>query len=466
MLSFASATGNLFNRLGKIGALLANVRTHQLAQKTSMIDTTTGVVAQFDAESDIQALMGQAYIGILSGVEGVTSLAQSLAAQTVNRQVYRDNPRIAQNLTSLNTLASINEVIRQMGIAGASILAATVTATPAPFTGAGNGVMNLSVRRPSDGRIVENALAENILAICTTDSYTSGATEGNETLTITGEGNEPDQFAFDWPLGSNSQTTIQAIDGDSDNASGNILTNSGYSAFTANVPDNWVLNVGTGGTNVFQETTIVYDNSNSALRITGDGSGTLVNLSQQFDLAAGTAGTVSALTQYGFNIWIRRDGTAAAAGVLTIDLVDENDVVIEDEGGNANTFTIDLTTLTTVYTAYQTQFRLPRVMPTQVHLRYHLTTALTNGRSVYLDRGSFGLMTRLYGYGPYVCNHSGGNPYQQGDYSESTITNSRGAAGTLNTFQTLLSRLLNEVLQNDILFPSSNVPTISDTLIG
>lgn len=466
MLSFADASGNLFNRFGKIGVLLANVRTHQLAQLTSMIDTTTGVVAQFDAESDIQALMGQAYIGILSGVEGVTSLAQSLAVQTTNRMVFRDNPRIAQNLTSLNTLASINEIIRQMGIAGASILAATVTATPAAFTGAGNGVMNFSVRRPSDGRYVENALAENILAVCTTDSYTGGATAGNETLTVTGEGNQPDQFAFDWPLGSNSQTTIQAIDGDSDNASGNILTNSGYSAFTANVPDNWVLNVGTGGTNVFQETTIVYDNSSSALRITGDGSGTLVNLSQQFNLAAGTSGTLSPLTQYGFNIWARRDGTAAGSGVLTIDLVDENDVVIEDEGGNANTFTIDLTTLTTVYTAYQTQFRLPRVMPTEVHLRYHLTTALTNGRSVYFDRGSLGLMTRLYGYGPYACNHSGGNPYQQGDYSESVITNSRGAAGTLNTFQTLLSRLLSEVLQNDILFPSSNVPTISDGLIA
>jgi hypothetical protein len=466
MLSFASAPGNLFNRFGKIGALVANVRAHQLIQLAAMTDTTNGVVAQFDAESDIQALMGSAYLSTLAGVQGVTGLAQNLAAQTINRMVFRDNPRIAQNLTSLNTLASLQEVNRQMGVAGASVLAMTVAASAGAFTGAGNGVINASVRRPSDGRVVENAYAEDLLFVCTADSYTGGVSEGNETLTVTGEGSQPDLFAFDWPLGSDAQTALSAIDGNSDASNGNLLVNSGYSDFTANVPDNWSLDVGAGGTNVFEETTIVYDGSSSALRITGDGGGTLVELSQQFDSSTGTTQTLSPLTQYGYNVFMRRDGVAAGAGTLTIDLVDENGDVVADEGGTDNTFNIDLTALTTVYTSYKVQFRTPRIMPDELYLRMRLTAALTNGRSVYLDRGSLGLMTRLYGFGPYLCAHSGGEPFQAGDYATCTVSNSRGAAGTLTTFQTLLARLIPEVLQNDFLFLSSSVPTISDGLIA
>src|SRR5688572_5532454 len=110
MLSFASAAGNLYNRFGKLGLLLSTMRTHQLAQRTNMIDGTNGVVAQYDGEPDIQALMGSSYLGVLSGVEGVASIAQSLAQQTISRMVFEDNPRISQTLTSLNVLDSIREV--------------------------------------------------------------------------------------------------------------------------------------------------------------------------------------------------------------------------------------------------------------------------------------------------------------------------------------------------------------------
>lgn len=466
-ISFASAPGNLFNRLGKLGLLLSEMRDYQLAQLTNMTNTTTGVVAQFDAESDLQAIMGSSYIGALTAPESVGNTAQQLAVATVNRVVFRDNPRIFQNLQSQNTIASIQEIIRQMGVAGATVFAAVVTATPGTFVGFGNGVVVASVRRPLDGRILENAYAESIQVLCTSDSYDGGATEGNETFTVTGAGSQNDFFAFDWPLGSNCQASINAIDGNVSNGSGNNLTNSGFDEWTGNIPDNFTLDVGTAGVNINQENTIVYDGSNSALRITGDGSGTLTELRQVFNDAAGTSFDPAPLTQYSLNLFMRRDGTIPAAGTLVIDLVDENDTTILDEGGNFNSFSIDLTALTTVYTPYNFAFRTPLVLPETMYLRIRLTVALTNGRSVYADRMSLGNMTQLYTGGPFLACHSGGVPFQSGDYAFVPVTNVRGGAGDLDTFQTLLARFFPDViLANELMLPSSNVPSISDSLIG
>ncbi len=180
MLSFANATGNLFNRWGRLGKVLSAIRTHQLLQLPNMTDVNVGVVAQFDAESDIQALMGAAYLGILSGVEGAGGVMQSIASQTANRMVFRDNPRIGQTLSDMNILASLAEIIRQMKQQGATVLAMTITATPNNFVApsVGNGVVVASVRRPFDGLVLENSIAENVLFTCNADSFTGGATSG------------------------------------------------------------------------------------------------------------------------------------------------------------------------------------------------------------------------------------------------------------------------------------------------
>src|SRR5689334_24217135 len=150
-LSFASANGNLFNRLGKVGALVKNVKSYMGTQLVSMTDTTTGVVAQLNAEADVQAIMGDAYIGILSAADtNIGSTCQQLASAVINRMVFRDNARINQTLTQSNTLASIMEVIRQMGAANATVLAQTVTGTPTAFMGTGNGAVVVSLKRPAD----------------------------------------------------------------------------------------------------------------------------------------------------------------------------------------------------------------------------------------------------------------------------------------------------------------------------
>lgn len=466
MIDFNSGAGSLFYRLGKLGLLVKQVKSFQTSQLANLTNTTTGVVAQYNAESDIQALVGSAYIGQLNNPgTAVGGLVQNVATQTVNRVVFRDDPQLNQTLQQVNLLASLQEIILQMREQAATILAATITLTNSSFTGTGNGTINSSAKRPSDGLVLENAYGENVLFTCTNDSYVGDAIAGNEGFQVTGAGTLTNFFAFNWPLGSNCSVGVSAIDATEDVGGGNFLTNSDFEDWTANVPDNWTLVVGTAGTNIARQGTIVYTGSYS-LEFIGAG-GTATQIRQQFDSSSGTLGELDPLTQYSVALWLRRDGTAAAAGVLTVDLTDSSGNVVADENAVNNSFTVDLTALTTTFAAYKGVFRTPHVMPSSVYLRLRTSTPLTNGRSVYLDHLSLGQMTQCYVSGPYVAVHSGSTNFVQGDYGTVTVTNSRGAAGTLSTFQTLLAQFFpSQVYGNELLFPSASSPTISDGLIG
>ena len=465
MIPMQGTPGALFNLLGRIGKCLSQMRTYQLAQLTNLTDVNVGLVGQMDLESDLQALVGNAYLAQLSSPESVGGLGQSVAAQWINRAVFRDNPRLNQTLTSINTPASIQEVIRQMTVNGDSVLTMTITGTPTSFVGVGDGVVIFSSRRPLDGLVMENTFAETIKITCTQDSYTGGATPGNEGMTVQGQGNQSDVFAFNWPLGSNCNFSSNCIDGNTDNGSGNILTNTGFANWTGAVPDNFA--VVTGGGIISEETTIVFDNNGSSLRITGDGA-TLVSLRQVFnDGTNGTAGTLSPLTQYGFNVYLRRGGVPLSTGQLTIDLVDAAFNVISDENGVANSFTIDLTTSTVNFTSFTGVFRTPRIMPSTYYWRMYnpVGNPVSNVQLIYLEKCSLGLMAQCYTSGSFLSIHSGANPFNAGDYMTLAISNSRGSGGSLNTFQTLVAMLLPDFIASEFLLPSSAFPTISDNLI-
>ncbi len=471
MLSFASAPGNLFNRLGKLGLTIKSLKAAQATLLTNYTDTVNGVVAQYNAESDLQALMGGSYIGLLNGIaDSNGSLMQQLAEVTSNRMVFRDNPRLNQNLSQSNNLASLLEIIRQMKVQGATVLAMPVTAIPVVaagppgpnFTGVGNGILVASVRRPFDGLVLENSFSELLLFTCTADSYSGTASVGNEAFVVTGAGNEPDLFAFDWPLGSNAQTGLNAIYGEGNDNLGNLLNNSGFESWASNKPSNFLVDVGVGGTNFLQETGIVYTGS-SSFRIVGDGA-TQIQLRQLF---GGIVGNLTPQTQYAVNLFARRGGTSVSAGVLTISLVDQNNVTINDQNGSPNSFTCNLTTTTsTGWIAFNGAFRTPEIMPTSQYLKLQLTTPVNAGANVYLDTMGMGLMQQMYTGGPFVAVFAGSIPFAIGDYGNIQVTNSRGAAGTLSTFQTLAYQLYTEIGTNELLLPSSNSPNISDTLIG
>jgi hypothetical protein len=295
---------------------------------------------------------------------------------------------------------------------------------------------------------------------CVSDSYQDGEEPGNETFLVKGVGNQS-LFAFDWPLGSNASANVSVIDSDQDDASGNLQTNSNFEEWTGGVPDGW--EVITGGSLFTEDNTFVYDEG-GALAITGDGA-TQAAIKQVFDDVDGTTGLLLGVSQYSVCLFMRRDGTAAATGVLTIDLVDENNDVINDEAGNPNSFDIDLTTLTVDYQSFTGSFRTPYMEPEEYAIRIRQSTPLESGRTVYLDRMSMGEMTQLYLSGPYVAVHSGGVAFRVGDYTTCQVTNSRDAIANFSTWQTLFATLFPIVIDQEILLPSSSSPTISDALI-
>jgi len=467
MLIFTDTPESLFVRLGRLGKVIADTSAYQQTLFVDLINEDSGIVPQYNNEPDIQSIVGGSYIGTVDAPGSVGGLMQSVAVQTINRQVFRDTPLYNLTLTQNNTPAAIVEVIRQMEQQGATILAMTITATPVPFdstvANTGNGVVAVSVRRPVDGRVLENSFTESVSVLCTADSYIGGTAAGNKGFTIAGVGAQPDFFAFNWPLGSDGLTTTNAIDGSVDNGSGNYLVNSGWDAWTGLFPDNWEIVVGTAGVDILQETGNLFGGT-SALAIVGDGS-TLVTFKQNFNDDDGTTSVLSPLTQYACNLWIRRDGVIPSQGVLEVELVDGGGVVINDQGGNPCSFSIDLTQLTVFYVGYNGAFRLPEIMPSEYALQFRLSTALEAGRQVYLDLCGFGNMVQLYTSGPFFAVFAGSVPFVEGDLTTVAVDNSFGADGTQNTWCVLLNKLF-LCQQNDILFPSSPTPTISDELIS
>lgn len=462
MLSFSDATGNFLNRIGRLGKLVSLADAYGENLVTYFTDETDGAVGQYNDESDLQALLGSTYQSFANSPAGVGGYMQSVAAATLSRMIFRDNPIILATLNGVNTPVSLLELIRQMSVAGASVLAPTITATPGTFTGYGSGVLVASTKRARDGAVMENSYAETLTAFCSGDSYSGTASAGNEPFTVYGIG-AGSTFAFTYPAGSGATVGINAVDGSVDGSTGNILYNSGFDAFTSNVPDLWTLAVGTAGTNVFEETTEIYGTGTS-LRILGDG--TLVSLNQEFDVSTGTPLELDNRTQYAVNLWMKRDGGAAwGSGQLTVDLVDVGNTVIQDAAGNNNSASFDLTTLSTSFAAFNAVFRTPVDLPGRYFLRYRLTSAVPVGRNLYIDRTAFAETTQVYTSGPSVALFSGDVPFLTLDNVSCVVTNSRGAAGSLDTFQTLFARLFPDMMSQELLLPSSATPTVSDLLI-
>lgn len=460
MISFAAGPGDLFPRLGKLALVVGQARTYQDAQYLNLIDGTYGAFARLSGEPDLAAMIGSSYAGVLNAAGTVGGLAQNVAAATVNRVVYRDNPLVSQTLFSGSTLASLQEVIRQMVQQGVTVPAIAVSATGWGMFGRGDGGFFLSLRRPLDGALMQNAFAENLTAVCVADSYTGGVSEGNELFTVSGEGREDNPFAFDWPAGSGGQIVVACVNGES--GVNSLLRNGGFEDWTAGVPDGYAVDTGT----LYEETTLVYSGE-SSLRLTGTGGA--LKFRQPFDSTAGTGSRLAPLTQYGYGAFMRRDGAAAAAGTLAVELVDGSGTVIQDASGSDNSFNIDLTSLTTSYLLSTGVFRTPRVLPTQYSIQWRYTTGgeLTSGRSVYMDRVSLGLMSQIYTHGPFTIGFSGATPFFQGTRGTCTVSNPRGVGGTLNTWQTALARLFyGDVFGSELLFPASATPTISDGLIA
>jgi hypothetical protein len=439
-------TGGLFTRLGKIGLTLKDTNAYQ---STTLANDVNGVAGQYTGSDlsiigDIETTLN----GSQQAAGSILNQLQTIAGNTLNQMVYNDNPLLSKS----DTTASLNELIRQMKLNAQSVQSSTVSATiTANGSNLGTGVVVASLTG-TDGLTLENVIPENITVKCIQDSSGSPSNAGNETFSATGQVAAPTALDWRWPIGSAGTTTLTCLN---PNASGAIVQNGDFENFTSNTPNNWSILVGTAGTTVLKATS-GYTGA-GALQYVGNGT-------EQTSIAQ--AITVQPDTGYHWNLWQKVD-VVPAAGVLEVSLVDGSNAVILDNNGNSNAVTLNLHTgSTTSYASFGGSFRTPHVLPATVKLRVRLSTAMSSGSNLFIDRLAMGQATQLYQCGPYLSIFSGAANFYAGDYFTVGITNNHGGASDLRNFQTLMFRLFPQMQANKLLLPSSGSPTISNSLIA
>ena len=468
-IDFDSGNGSLFYRLGRVLHVAYLLDVYQAAVPASF----TALIAQYN--STLQNVIGPtaaAYPGLVplsSQVMNFTTGGEgsvNLGWDTILATVYGDQPN--QSWTRRSAMA---EVVRQMGLQSKTVTANVISCTPTAISGSvGTGVIVVSTLR-NDGLVQENTIAETLRVTCTIDSYTGGATQGQEQFSLvgapaaTGSNNSipVGTWDYNYPLGSAAAVQTNAISAFTDASSvGNLLTNGSlalWSSDPAPTLTNWVLQVGTWGTDAQQDDTDPYQ-GDFDLQINAGSANT--QLYQEFASSTGTSAEPSALTAYAVNFWIKRTGVVSA-GVLTVELIDDAGTVVKDDQNVDNSYTITLSGVATSYAASNAVFRLPQNPPDTMRLQFRISTDLA-GASIRIASISFAPMVSMYTGGPTFCIFSGAVPFVGGDGWSIANTNNQGGASNLATFQTGFQRLF-DMRSLGLMLPSAVSGSIANTLI-
>ncbi len=469
MAVLLTGTGGIFTRLGRIffGIESANIysgSTVITGGELKPLETTfTDIMAQY--ASALQSLTD----GLASVISGQRSsmgaIKTGLAQLAINTVIAQVNADVL--LTDNSLFGALRELIDQMIGSGSiynpdndvdanAVTAGTVTAYTTPAN-TGNGTFGVSVVNPV-GRNCNHSFAETLEFTCTAD-VSSGATARSETFSYAGEVANPDTLDYLWPDGSGCSGTVTVIDCDLDN-SGNLLKNSNFELQTNNVPDFWSLLVGTAGTTIITETSIVYRPGKS-VEFVGDAGGTLTSIA--YTITADN--DLEPNKVYGVNCWMRKTA-GIAAGVMAISLLNSGNTVITDDAGTANTVSVTATTLSdSAFTAVTGFFRTPKTLVkgvTEVQITVRVTTALTSGESVFVDDLSMCEATELYTAGPWVAGYAGATDFIRNDGFTSAIANDAGGEFMQWFERVFQMRALGLMLP----FDTSGGETISDTLIS
>lgn len=442
---------NLFTLLGHNGNILNTINTERGTTIPNDMNTMYSAYESDNVESVIDGTMAQ-ITSWQNANSGFLYLLQQLASNTIITIVNND---VTQPNASIST--ALNELIVQMKANSQTVAQSVVGISgTAAGTNEGNPAFVYSTKT-SLGVPLENMYAELIVGACTSDSQPNGgASAGSEVITFQGQQAVTDTLSYKWPGGSGSSLALTLVNASLSSTGGTSqwLNNGDFESWTTNVPNNWEIVVGTAGTQIVKES-VAYTGTYS-LGIVGDGS-TLTSIHQEF--AVDNSGTIAPVTQYCWNAWIKVSATGGT-GVLQVDLVDGTGTIINDQAGTANSTTINVSSLTTSFVAFGGSFRTPRLLPTSVYLRISLTTALTAGKIIYIDRMAFTQMTQMYTGGPYMVGFSGNTDSIIGDSFTVTTTNTPGG------FQRLFDRWFNMKSLQMLLPSTTGTPTLPDSLIA
>lgn len=445
------AFNSLFDRLGRIGKVAYQLDTVEAAIPavlTAMFAMFTGT-----ADEDVIGNLMAAEDSVPGQASGPAGAVAAVATPVLVRMVQTDVPSITEMSVAMT------ELIRQMRAGSQSVAACTVGCTTAALsTNIGNGVVVVSTKR-GDGLIQQNTVAEILRLQCNRDSYSGGATRGQEGFQLRGAPQLAGVWDYNWPTGSDAAVSLNALAADqSGSANTNILVNGDCETWSGSplAMDDWTIGgSATWGTEVLRNTTA--NQGDYCAKWVASANNSLIY--QEFSSAV----TPAPLTSYGVNLWLRKESGTISGGVLTVELVDDTGTVINDQQGTANSFTVTLSALTTSYAAYNGVFRIPEVPPDVMRLRFRLSTILA-GANFLMDDIVMTRLTAMYAGGPGFAVFSGATPFVALDGWNITDTNNRAAASYLATFQSLFDRMYGMRAMNQLL-PYSGGPTQADTKI-
>jgi len=407
-------------------------------------------------------LIGNPYAALFGYQNSSSSLLSTLQQWANNTVINQVNADVLLPNNQINT--ALQELINQMVNAGATVSRNTVSLLGTSQATYGDGEINLAylpgTTTPAlpNGERVQNCYQELANITCIADSQTGGTQAGNEVFLYAGDQAQNNKLWFDWPKGSGISTQLRAIDATVDYPSGinnNMLVNSDFETFTvANVPDNWTILAGTAGTSIKSSSTH-YTGSSSLNFVTT----TTSRIYQEFDNSLYTTATLNPGTGYAVAVWLKVD-VIPANGILTIQLTDDTNTLLQDELGNGDIYQLSINTIpdNTNWHPYVMTFRTPAVLPT---IRLQVACqSLSVGTNLYVDHLSFGPLTQLYAMGPSLAIHSGASNFYLDDYFAYAGINNYNAG-----FQQLFEKFFNMSIYG-LQLPNSASPTISDSLIA
>ena len=499
--------GALFQRLDKIAAVLERVRADFTvdglyevdlkAVENALVGTGITVTGDRAVEDDINELLRPAYDAFKRSAITYASTFKTVARALSMRHAWRDSSLYGTGPGDPGAVGSIGasslgsftpsaykgthqEIRRQMSAASETVQTCTpaVSAFTAGSTNIGNGTSVSSIKR-GDGLTAELIFADTGELRCVRSGYDPGGVRHNEDFQFTSkgavDGSHPDWGTSFYGAGANK--TLKVIDPTAPAGQrGQMLTNgfeTGWAASGNAAPTGWEATTGVAGTEFRGSQLNAYFGSWS-LELLG-GTGVLTTLEQSFNnynVLYSTSSKLKGNTVYAVIVRAKADA-APASGAMVVELVNAANSLdaADDDQGVDNTFTIDLTTLTTSWQSFTGVFRTPRNPPDGTKIRLRLTTAVPASREVYLDSVAMGEMTECYFSGPWIALFAGSEPFvsgsenQQRDYFTVTTTNDNGGAAQARRTWHRLTDALFGLGQNSILYPSAAGETIADGVL-
>lgn len=344
---------------------------------------------------------------------------------------------------------SVLNVITQMQSTSQTVNKPTITSSVASGgSNIGNPVFSTYTLNPY-GVQSDTIYAETVNITCT-----SASTPFSETFQAVANVAVP-FTAYNWPQGSGATVSIPVTNP----ATITLITDgifNNWSGLSNNTPTNWSIVNGTAGTQVLQGTSPVRSGYSYSASIVSDGS-SATQLAQAVNLQTNTV--------YAFSIQAKISSLdGAGAFIVSLNNGLGGSVLTNDAGNNLSQIvgTNSGTGVGTAYKVFTVFFATPHYLTGTIYIQFGFSTAPASTKVLSLDLAAGVIGTQLYAQGQYLAAFSGSTSSIIGDMFTAVYTNSLGTQSFVRGCQ----RVLNfPNLGPRIYFPSSNSPTIPDSLV-